>query len=108
MFNSSFYEIVKNHNQTINIINCALREIEKEINRYIENDPAVTLFSYDPLCTGYNHCFTFDYPNVILSLPPLKITISYREIIENLKGQVDNNLIIEQAIEKIILDHIQL
>ena len=31
-----FYEIIKNHNRTINKINCALRKMEKDINCYFK------------------------------------------------------------------------
>lgn len=108
MFNTSFYEIIKNHNQTINKINCALRKMEKDINCYIEKDPSVVLYSYDPIDTENNHYFEFDYPNIIFSLSPFKITISYKEIADRLNGQINNNSLVEQTIEMIILEHIGL
>lgn len=108
MFNTTFYEIVKNHNRTINIINCALRKIEKDISCYIEKDPAVILYSYDPIDAENNRYFEFDYPNIVFSLTPFKIVFEYKEIVERLNGQIYNNSLIEQAIEQIILEHISL
>lgn len=108
MFNTSFYEIIKKHNQTINKINCAVRKIEKDITCYIEKDPAVILYSYDPIDAENNHYFEFDYPNIFFSLSPFKIAISYKEIVDRLNGQINNSSLIEQTIEKIILEYISL
>ncbi len=108
MFNTSFYETIKNHNQIINKINCALRKIEKDITCYIEKNPAVILYSYDPIDAENNHYFEFDYPNIIFSLPPFRIAISYKEILDRLNGQTSNASLIAQTIEMIILEYISL
>ncbi len=105
MFNPSFYETIKNHNQVINTINCMLLELEKDISYYIENDPAVILYSYDPLTAEDEHYFKFDYPNIIFSLSPFKAVISYKEIISKLNDTI-NSTVIEQIVTKLILDHI--
>lgn len=104
MFNSAFYDIIKNYNQTINTINCTLREIEKDITHYIEDDPAVILYSYDPLANENYHYFKFEYPNIVFSLAPFQIVISYKEIMEKIDGRIINRSNIELIIEELILN----
>ncbi len=108
MFNLSFYETVKNHNNNINTINRILREIEKDIAICIENDPAIVLYSYDPLLKDANHFFEFDYPNITFSLFPFKAVISYKEIIALSKEKLNNYSTVEQVVEKLILENINI
>lgn len=106
MFNTSFYETIKNYNQIINVINCTLRKLENDIARYIEKDPSVILYSYDPIDVENNHYFAFDYPDIVFSLLPFKIVISYKDIVDKLNGQINNNAFVEETIERIILERI--
>lgn len=107
MFDLSFYETIKRHNDKINTINRILREIEKNITIYIENDPAIVLYSFDPLLEDANHFFEFDYPFITFSLSPFKVVISYKEIIDLSQEKINNYSTIEQIVEKLILDKIE-
>lgn len=106
MFSPVFYESIKSYNLSINKINCSLRELEKDIAVHVENDPGLSLFSYEPLSDNSNHYFKFDYPNIVFSIPPFKATLSYREIMDALGEKTDNKLFIEQTIEHLIINTI--
>lgn len=106
MFNSSFYESIKQHNLIINNINCVLRKIEKDIDQHVKNDPSIILYSYEPLEINRRHYFSFDYPNIIFSVTPLKIIIPYKEVIKKVEKQISNSNAIEKAIEQIVLDYL--
>lgn len=107
MFDLTFYETIKRHNNNINTINRILCEIEKNIAIYVENNPAIILYSYDPLLKDANHFFEFDYPYITFSLSPFKAVISYKEIIALSQERINNYSTVERIVEKLILDKIE-
>ncbi len=106
MFSQNFFEKIKTHNQTINVINSIILDIEKDLIAYVKKNPDICLYFYDPTDIENDTFFELLYPKIQFHFFPFKTTFYYNDIINRLNDERITYLNIKKIVEDLILESI--
>ncbi len=106
MFSQNFFERIKTHNQTINIINSIIRDLEKDVISYVKTHPDVCLYFYDTTVIDTYTFFDLSYPQIHFTLYPFRTTLYYKDIIKQLNGEEISHSNTKKIIEELIIKSI--